>query len=73
MEIPNNDQLTKYGVVGLCALLIYVLWNLMGNHIDHSNEAMNGVSESINQNTQVLIKLETSIDTLNDNILWKIK
>lgn len=66
MDTKLTKILLNAGVTGLALALVGLLWfmmqsynNTVGNHIDHSTEA-------IIQNTEILTQLEASVEASND-------
>ncbi len=62
MDCTALTPLAEYGPVGICFLLIFLLaffikivFKLIGNHMEHTTEA-------INKNTEVLSKTEEMLD-----------
>ncbi len=67
MDTKLTKILLNAGITGIAIGLIALIWFLVqsnnaivGNHIDHSTQA-------INKNTEVLTKLGASVETFNDN------
>lgn len=81
--MPTEEilQLPKYGIAGvmialilLCGYLAFLLYKIVGNHINHSNEcfdrntkALSELGSAINNNTKVTEKLASEVRFKNNN------
>ena len=65
-EINGNNKtgligvIIQAGAVGLALVSMWIVYNLVSNHMVHNTEATNN-------NTQVLMELKGAIETLNSN------
>ncbi|MCF7836025.1 MAG: hypothetical protein K9M15_02795 [Candidatus Marinimicrobia bacterium] len=50
------------GAVGLCAFIMYILWKLIGNHMNHNTEVLTKNTEVLTDLKDVITKLENTLD-----------
>jgi len=78
-EVNGNGKIikviTQTGAIGISVAILWVLWNIVGNHIDHNTKALQEVNvvqvqvlgavenlnDSTKENTEVLRDLKTWI------------
>lgn len=83
MEEKLAGNIVKLGRLGLVGVMIglivltgfsvYALWNLVGNHLDHSTQATIHNTDAWNKNTEVLGELKGSVNLLSEVIRQKIR
>ena len=59
MEETTLKLIADYGILGLAVFQAYILWKLVGNHLNHNTDALNRVEIAITKLTDFLeIKLK---------------
>lgn len=62
MDPALVQVLVQGGALGIALLALWIIWNLMSNHMDHNTEALHELSKNITSNTAVLHSLKDAID-----------
>jgi uncharacterized protein (DUF1810 family) len=59
MEEGLIKLIADYGILGMCVFQAYILWKLIGNHLNHNTDALNRVEIAI---TKLNEFLQTKLD-----------
>lgn len=69
----DAKMMTAGGGIILAIFTLYVLWNIVGNHIDHSTEVQQETNKVILQQAVSNNKVANSLDNLGEIIKVRLR
>ena len=71
-QTPNGNlvkTLAQAGISGVCLALIFVIWNIVSNHINDNTRALYELKGSIEKSNEISEEQASALDGLKDAII----